>query len=221
MISFFIKLILLAVFNVSFFTITKAECTFSMWISYGFIHFAFLMFFLSPLFTKKSRNSRHVAIESIALVTAIYFVATLIVGLFFLLNPMLVLFQYSVEAFITGIYLIILLITIVVNNRIADNDNTADTEKQLLNNIYVKAEFLKTKSGDAQVITELNALQEDSRYSPTKSSPAVKEFENQIISNLDEVTRDVEKAASDEILSKIKNCRDLLKQRNLMLKKGM
>ena len=221
MISFFIKLILLAVFNVSFFTITKAECTFSMWISYGFIHFAFLMFFLSPLFTRKSRNSRHVAIESIALVTAIYFVATLLVGLFFLLNPLLVLFQYSVEAFITGIYLIILLITIVVNNRIADNDNAADAEKQLLNNIYVKAEFLKTKSGDAQVITELNALQEDSRYSPTKSSPAVKEFENQIISNLDEVTRDVEKAASDEILTKIKNCRDLLKQRNLMLKKGM
>ena len=221
MISFFIKLILLAVFNVSFFTITKAECTFSMWISYGFIHFAFLMFFLSPLFTRKSRNSRHVAIESIALVTAIYFVATLLVGLFFLLNPLLVLFQYSVEAFITGIYLIILLITIVVNNRIADNDNTADTEKQLLNNIYVKAEFLKTKSGDAHVITELNALQEDSRYSPTKSSPAVKEYEEQILSNLDEITRDIEKEEPEGMLSKIKNCRDLLKQRNLMLKKGM
>lgn len=221
MISFFIKLILLAVFNVSFFTITKAECTFSMWISYGFIHFAFLMFFLSPLFTRKSRNSRHVAIESIALVTAIYFVATLLVGLFFLFNPLLVLFQYSVEAFITGIYLIILLITIVVNNRIADNDNAADAEKQLLNNIYVKAEFLKTKSGDAQVITELNALQEDSRYSPTKSSTAVKEYEMQILSNLDEITWDVEKVTSEEFLLKVKNCRDLLKQRNLMLKKGI
>lgn len=221
MISFLIKLILLAIFNVSFFTITKAECTFSMWISYGFIHFAFLMFFLSPFFTRKSKNTRHVAIESIALVTAIYFVATLIVGLFFLLNPMLVLFQYSVEAFITGIYLIILLITIVINNRIADNDNAADAEKQLLNNIYVKAEFLKSKSSDSQIIAELSALQEDSRYSPTKSSPAVKEYEIQILSNLDEITRNIEKVDFEDLLSKIKNSRNLLKQRNLILKKGM
>lgn len=134
---------------------------------------------------------------------------------------MLVLFQYSVEAFITGIYLIILLITIVVNNRIADKDNAADAEKQLLNNIYVKAEFLKSKLSESQVIEELSALQEDSRYSPTKSSSAVKEYEEQILSNLDEITRDIEKEEPEGMLLKIKNCRDLLKQRNLMLKKGM
>lgn len=221
MISFFIKLILLAVFNISFFTITKAECTFSMWISYGFVHFAFVMFFLSPLFSRKSRNSRHVAIESIALVTTLYFIATLVVGLFFLLNPLLVLYQYTIESIITGIYLIILLITIIVNNRIAENDNVSDSEKLLLNNIFVKSEFLKTKIIDKQVVEELNALQEDTRYSPTKSSMAVKDYESKIISDLDEITRDVEKTTSNEILLKIKNCRNLLKQRNLMLKKGI
>lgn len=93
MIGFLIKLILLAVFNISFFAVTKASCSFSMWLSYGFIHFSFLMFFIAPLFIKKSKISYHVAIESISLVTAIYFVAALFLGIFFLFNPLLTLFN--------------------------------------------------------------------------------------------------------------------------------
>lgn len=221
MIGFFIKLILLAIFNVSFFTITKAACSFSMWISYAFIHFSFLMFFLSPLFTRKSNNSQHVAIESIALITAIYFIATLGIGIFFLFNPLIVVFQYSVETTVTGIYLIILIITISINNKIASDENTVSTEKMFLNNIYVKTEFLKIKITDFDLRNELENLQEESKYSPTKSSITVKEIENQIITLLDQITLNMEKQNKEEILSKITNCRDLLKKRNMFLKKNM
>ena len=219
MIGFFIKLILLVVFNVSFFTITKSECAFSMWISYGFIHFAFLMFFLSPLFTRESRNSRHVAIESVELVTTLYFIATLAVGLFFLTHPFLVIFQYSIESIVTGIYLIVLLITIVLNKNIAKNEIVTDEEKQFLNSLYVKAEFLKSKQTDKQIIEQIEKLQEDSRYSQTKSSPNVKEVENQILALLDKLTRNIENPNSEELLSGVTKCRNFLKQRNLILKK--
>ena len=216
-----IKFILLGIFNISFFTITKATCTVSMWISYGFIHFAFLMFFLSPLFIRNSNNSRHVAIESITLVTAIYFVATLFVGGYFLLNPLLVIFQYSIESFVTGIYLIFLIVTIVLNNNIASNEIESFTEKQFLSNIFVKAEFLKSKIKNDSTIELLKKLQEESRYSPTKSSLSVKEMENKILETLDEITAKVENMSNEDAVSKIANCRDLLKQRNLMLKKNL
>ncbi|MBR3542941.1 MAG: hypothetical protein IKN82_04505 [Treponema sp.] len=221
MMGLLIKFILLGIFNISFFTITKATCTVSMWISYGFIHFAFLMFFLSPLFIRNSNNSRHVAIESITLVTAIYFVATLFVGGYFLLNPLLVIFQYSIESFVTGIYLIFLIVTIVLNNNIASNEIESFTEKQFLSNIFVKAEFLKSKIKNDSTIELLKKLQEESRYSPTKSSLSVKEMENKILETLDEITAKVENMSNEDAVSKIANCRDLLKQRNLMLKKNL
>ena len=220
MVSFLIKLVLLAIFNISFFTVTKAECTVPMWISYSFIHFAFIMFFLSPLFTKKSK-SRHVAIESVALITALYFIATLAVGLFFLVHPYLVLYQYSIESFITGVYLIVLIISIVINNNIAKNENQSEEEKLFINNIFVKAEFLKTKTTDASIIKQLEDLQEESRYSSTKSSLSVKEYEKQILSNLDEITLNIEKLNTEELVSNVSKTRDLLKQRNLVLKKGL
>ena len=221
MMGLLIKFILLGIFNISFFTITKATCTVSMWISYGFIHFAFLMFFLSPLFIRNSNNSRHVAIESITLVTAIYFVATLFVGGYFLLNPLLVIFQYSIESFVTGIYLIFLIVTIVLNNNIASNEIESFTDKQFLRNIFEKAEFLKSKIKNDSTIELLKKLQEESRYSPTKSSLSVKEMENKILETLDEITAKVENMSNEDAVSKIANCRDLLKQRNLMLKKNL
>ena len=91
----------------------------------------------------------------------------------------------------------------------------------LLNNIYVKTESLKIKITDFDLRNELENLQEESKYSPTKSSITVKEIENQIITLLDQITLNMEKQNKEEILSKITNCRDLLKKRNMFLKKNM
>lgn len=220
MIGFLIKLILLAVFNISFFTVTKASCSFSMWLSYGFIHFSFLMFFIAPLFIKKSKISYHVAIESISLVTAIYFVAALFLGIFFLFNPLLTLFQYSIESIITGIYLVFLIVTAAVSNNIAKNENSLSEEKRVLDNMYVKAEFIKMKKTGENLMTKIDFLQEDIKYSPLKSNENVYQFENQILSILDEITMSIEELSDSDIESRIENCRNLLKQRNMPLRKN-
>lgn len=220
MIGFLIKLILLAVFNISFFTVTKASCSFSMWLSYGFIHFSFLMFFIAPLFIKKSKISYHVAIESISLVTAIYFVAALFLGIFFLFNPLLTLFQYSIESIITGIYLVFLIVTAAVSNNIAKNENSLSEEKRVLDNMYVKAEFIKMKKTGENLMTKIDFLQEDIKYSPLKSNENVYQFENQILSILDEITMSIEELSDSDIESRIENCRNLLKQRNMLLRKN-
>ena len=218
MVSLIIKFILLAIFNISFYSITKASCTLSMWITYGFIHFAFLMFFLEPLFVRNSKNSEHVAIESATLVTIIYFFVTLSVGIFFLLNPLFVIYQYSIEAFVTGIYLIILIVTLVINSKIAANEKEILSDKQFLNNIFVKAEFIKTKVADKKTLI---TLQEQAKYSPIKSSESVKNYENEIIKTLDDLTLCIETLQEEEIVTKINSCKNLLDQRNLMLKKNL
>ncbi|MBR5097309.1 MAG: hypothetical protein IK094_09420, partial [Treponema sp.] len=88
-------------------------------------------------------------------------------------------------------------------------------------NIFEKAEFLKSKIKNDSTIELLKKLQEESRYSPTKSSLSVKEMENKILETLDEITAKVENMSNEDAVSKIANCRDLLKQRNLMLKKNL
>jgi hypothetical protein len=177
------------------------------------------MFFLSPVFTRESWRSRHLAVESVELVTTLYFIATLAVGLFFLTHPFLVTFQYSIESIVTGIYLIFLLVTIVLNNNIAKNEIASDAVRMFLKNLYVKAEFLKSKQTDTQIIEQIEKLQEDSCYSQTKSSPNVKEMENQILTSLDELTKGIENLNKEKLISEVTKCSNLLKQRNLILRK--
>lgn len=218
MISVIIKFILLAMFNISFYSITKASCTLSMWISYGFIHFAFLMFFLEPLFVQNSKNSKHVAIESITLLTIIYFFCSLSVGIFFLINPLLVVYQYSIEVFVTGIYLIILIITVVINNKIAKNESEFLADKQFLTTVFVKAEFIKSKVTDKKLLMD---LQEQTKYSPVKSSEIVRNYENELIKILDDTTLNIDVLQEIELNNKIETCKNLLNQRNLLLKKNL
>lgn len=218
MISVIIKFILLAMFNISFYSITKASCTLSMWISYGFIHFAFLMFFLEPLFVQNSKNSKHVVIESITLLTIIYFFCSLSVGIFFLINPLLVVYQYSIEVFVTGIYLIILIITVVINNKIAKNESEFLADKQFLTTVFVKAEFIKSKVTDKKLLMD---LQEQTKYSPVKSSEIVRNYENELIKILDDITLNIDALQEIELNNKIETCKNLLNQRNLLLKKNL
>lgn len=218
MISVIIKFILLAMFNISFYSITKASCTLSMWISYGFIHFAFLMFFLEPLFVQNSKNSKHVVIESITLLTIIYFFCSLSVGIFFLINPLLVVYQYSIEVFVTGIYLIILIITVVINNKIAKNESEFLADKQFLTTVFVKAEFIKSKVTDKKLLMN---LQEQTKYSPVKSSEIVRNYENELIKILDDITLNIDALQEIELNNKIETCKNLLNQRNLLLKKNL
>ena len=217
MISVIIKFILLAMFNILFYSITKASCTLSMWISYGFIHFAFLMFFLEPLFVQNSKNSKHVAIESITLLTIIYFFCSLSVGIFFLINPLVVVYQYSIEVFVTGIYLIILIITVVIN-KIAKNESEFLADKQFLTTVFVKAEFIKSKVTDKKLLMD---LQEQTKYSPVKSSEIVRNYENELIKILDDITLNIDVLQEIELNNKIETCKNLLNQRNLLLKKNL
>ena len=217
MISVIIKFILLAMFDISFYSITKASCTLSMWISYGFIHFAFLMFFLEPLFVQNSKNSKHVAIESITLLTIIYFFCSLSVGIFFLINPLVVVYQYSIEVFVTGIYLIILIITVVIN-KIAKNESEFLADKQFLTTVFVKAEFIKSKVTDKKLLMD---LQEQTKYSPVKSSEIVRNYENELIKILDDITLNIDVLQEIELNNKIETCKNLLNQRNLLLKKNL
>ena len=52
----FLALVFLMVFNMIFFMAGGTEHGKAVWISYGFIHFAYLMSLITPFLVKKSTN---------------------------------------------------------------------------------------------------------------------------------------------------------------------
>ena len=79
-----LDLVFLAVFNTVFFTLGGTSHPASVWISYGFIHLAYIMVIATPVLT---RNSSSAAVFGFSLysVSSVYFLAEFVVGLVFIL----------------------------------------------------------------------------------------------------------------------------------------
>src|SRR5699024_4531039 len=78
-----LDLIFLAVFNTVFFVAGGTDHTASVWISYGFIHFAYLMVLVTPFLIRKS-SSAAVFGFSLYSISSTYFLLEFVVGLIFI-----------------------------------------------------------------------------------------------------------------------------------------
>ena len=79
-----LDLVFLIVFNVVFFVAGGTKHEASVWISYGFIHFAYIMMLITPFLVKKSTNTAVLGFPLYSISSA-YFLVAFIVGLIFLM----------------------------------------------------------------------------------------------------------------------------------------
>lgn len=112
--------IFLIVFNAVFFTIGGTDHPASVWISYGFIHFSYLMILITPRLIRKS-SSAAVFGFSLYAVSAVYFIVEFFVGLaFILLRSDTIKIALTVQIVIAGVYGAILVSNMIANEYTAD-----------------------------------------------------------------------------------------------------
>ena len=79
-----LDLVFLAVFNTVFFVVGGTDHPASVWISYAFIHLAYIMVVATPILTRKS-SSASVFGFSLYSISAAYFLTEFVLGLVFVL----------------------------------------------------------------------------------------------------------------------------------------
>ena len=116
-----LDLIFLAVFNAIFFVAIETKQPASVWISYGFIHFSYLMVIATPLLIRKS-SSASVFGFSLYSISATYFFIEFVLGvIFILIKPESYKFTLIVQIIIAAIYLIMLISHMIANEATADS----------------------------------------------------------------------------------------------------
>jgi len=210
--------IFLILFNTLFFVIGGKEHNASVWISYGFIHFAYIMLLVTPLLVRKFKN---VAIFGYPLLTisTTYFLIQLVVGVVFIL---LALSGYKtallVQICLAGLYGILLTIYMLANEYTAIAE-----EKRQVEIAYVKEASVKVKSlldyiKDKELKKKVERVYDIISSSPVKTHEKLADVENVILQSIYEL----EKAVSDDDKEKIMSISDSLvksmNERNSRLK---
>ena len=175
-----LDLIFLVIFNVVFFVASGTEHPASVWISYGFIHFSYIMILITPLFVRKS-SSAVIFGFSLYSISSTYFFVEFIIGLIFIFiksesyKPALI-----TQIILAGIYAILLISNMIANENTADSLEKHEDEVAYIKNVSSRVKLLVGKANDKKANKEIERVYDLLHSSPTRSTSTVKLIEEQI-----------------------------------------
>ena len=214
-----LDIVFLAVFNTVFFVVGGTDHPASVWISYGFIHFSYLMILVTPFLIRKS-SSQAVFGFSLYSVSAVYFFVEFIVGLVFIfIGSESYKASLVVQVIISGIYAVMLISNLIANEYTADSVEQHEDEVAYIKNAASRVKMLMGKASDKKANKEIERAYDLLHSSPSKSNNAVAPLESAILRAIYELESAVSSKDEDAIFSKSREIISLAETRNDELKK--
>lgn len=189
-----LDLIFLVVFNTVFFVAGGTDHTVSVWISYGFIHFAYLMVLATPFLIRKS-SSAAVFGFSLYSISSTYFLLEFVVGLIFIfMKSESYKASLIVQVIVAGIYAVLLLSHLIANEHTADSVERHEEEVAYIKTASSRVKALIGKANDKKANKEIEKAYDTLHSSPSKTVATVRSIESNVMNKVAEL----EEAASDQ-----------------------
>lgn len=213
-----LDLIFLVVFNTVFFAMTGFQHTATVWISYGFIHFAYLMVVVTPFLIRKS-SSAAVFGFSLYSISSTYFLIEFITGIVFIVlksNPVKI--AVVVQIVIAGIYGVLLISHLIANESTADSIERHEDEVAYIKESSTRVKALIGKVKDKKVDKKIEKLYDLLHSSPTKSTSSVRHLEDAVVSQISDLEDAVQSGETDLIISISDEIASTIEERNRKLR---
>lgn len=213
-----LSLLFLIAFNTVFFLVLGLEHPISVWISYGCIHFAYLMLIANSLFTRKSSQA-HLFGASLYVISKAYFLIELVVGIFFILLS-LDGFKLAliIQLLLAIVYLAAFLTCMLANEHTADSVERRENEVAYIKTAATRVKLLMDKSSDKNANREIEKVYDALHSSPTRSIPLVRNIESTITDRISDLERAVRADSVSDIISVSKHILSLIDERNVRLR---
>ena len=201
-----LDLVFLIVFNVVFFVAggTKHEAT--VWISYGFIRFAYIMMLITPFLVKKSTNTAVLGFPLYSISSA-YFLVAFIVGLIFIFtHPESYKMSLIVQVIIAGIYAIMLISNMIANEHTAESVERHEMELRYVKDASAHLKSIMDSVSDKAMRKKIERLYDLLHSSPAKSNSTVRDYELAVLDHIDALENDLSRGdipAANATISKI------------------
>ena len=213
-----LDLILLIIFNVIFFVSGGVKHNVSVWVSYGFIHFAYFMLLLTPRFIRRGKSS---AIFGFSLysISATYFLIEFVTGItFILVSPESYNIALLVQLCIAGLYGIILISYIIANEHTADTEEKRQYQIAYVKDASAKLEGLLENISNKEAKKKVERVYDVIYSSPVKSHSNLAQIEERIIQSINELENAVSTGNKDAIISLANSLLGAANERNIRLK---
>lgn len=175
------SLVFLSLFNALFFLLGGNVHEVSVWIAYGFIHFAYIMLLITPFLIKKTTNTAILGF-SLYTVSSIYFLITFVAGIVFIfLKQESYIASLTVLIIIFGVYLVMLIAHMIANERTADSNKQHESELLYVKDCSYRIKRVMNGLSDRSLEKQLEKAYDLIHSSPVKTNNTAKNDELVII----------------------------------------
>lgn len=211
-----LDLVFLIVFNVVFFVAGGTDHPASVWISYGFIHFAYIMLLITPLLIRKSTNTAVLGFPLYSISSA-YFIVAFIAGLVFIfIRSDSYKASLIVQVIIAGIYAALLISNMIANENTAESVERHEKELQYVKEASSKLKGIMNSINDKKLYKKVEKLYDLFHSSPVKSDNSVSNYELKALELIDNLESNINNESN--ALSLITEIQAVAAERNRILK---
>lgn len=213
-----LDLIFLIIFNALFFALGGVEHSVSVWMSYGFIHFAYLMLILTPLLLRKGKSFAVFGF-SLYSISSIYLLVELVAGIIFILvapeSPSAALL---VQLIIAGLYGIMLISHMIANEHTADVEEERHYQITYVKDASIKLKGLLESVSDKEVKKKVERVYDAVYSSPSKSHTKLAQMETRILQDINELEDAISRGSRENIISLSNSLLSAANERNMLLR---
>lgn len=215
-----LDLVFLIVFNIVFFVAGGTDHPTSVWISYGFIHFAYIMLLVTPYLIRKSTNTAVLGFPLYSISSA-YFIVAFVVGLIFIFtHPESYKAALIVQVIIAGIYAAMLISHMIANESTAYSIERHEIELRYVRDASAKLKGIMDSISDKQLRKKVEKLYDLLHSSPAKSNISVRDYELTVLELIDVLEGKVDGNDIPAVEITISQIERNASERNLRLKYG-
>jgi len=190
----------------------------SVWISYGFIHFAYVMILLTPALTRKSQSAAVFGF-TLSAISMGYFFLELIAGVIFILvAPDSYKTALLLQLCIAGFYGIILVLNLITNEHTAAFEDERHQQVSYIMDASAKLRVLLANEHDRGAKRNIELIYDAVRSSPVKTYPEAAQIEHNIAQLINELEVEVSTGNGENIASLTKSLLSAIDERNTCLK---
>ena len=209
-----LDLVFLIVFNTVFFVAGGFEHPASVWLSYGFIHFAYLMVIATPFLIRKS-SSAAVFGFSLYSISSTYFLIEFAVGLIFIFfRQESVKAALIVQVIIVGIYAVILISHLLANESTADSIERREEEVSYIKTAASRVKALIGKLDNKKANKEVEKVYDLLHSSPTRTISSAHSLEMEIKNKISELEGAVAAKDNDVVITLSGELLQTIEERN-------
>jgi hypothetical protein len=211
-------LIFLAIFNTVFFIAGGVEHNASVWVSYGFIHFAYLMLLLTPKLIREGKSATVFGF-SLHSVSSCYLIVELVVGVvFILISPASYKAALLVQLVIAGLYGISLISNLIANEHTDDAEEKRTCQIEYVKQASAELKGLLNSVSDKEVKKKVEKVYDALYSGPVKSHPNLVQAESQILMSIGSLKDAVYEGENTKIIAIAEVLLISVNERNRQLK---